>query len=120
MTPYPPAMEDVPRWARFNCLTYAWWAWVQFGGYLLVRQSQIADMYALGPWHPMRLTPHFLVQPFYQTPTHLGPTLEQRERDSARHWSLFWLRLWRIPSARIIVGDGECESKFIPILESRR
>lgn len=118
---YPPQMSDLPWWVRWNCLNYALWVQHTFGGYLLIRRSQLADMYALPSWHPIRWVPHFLAQPYFRQPTHLGPTVEQRDRDSAAHWSVFWLRLWRIPRPRIIVGDVECQSRYgsVPLLESR-
>lgn len=118
--PYPPKMADVPWLCRWNCLNYALWVQQTYGGYLIIRRSQIADMYALPSWHPMRLVPHVMAQPYFREITHLAPTVEQRERDSAKHWIRFFLRLWRIPRARIIVGDVECQSRHgnVPILES--
>lgn len=117
MRPYPPTLEDLPFWAKWNCWTYVKFAQHEWGGYVSYRRSQIAAMYGL-PWgHPLQLVPHFLYYPCGGIVTHLGPTDEQRECDSARHWIVFWLRLWKIPSARIIHGDA-CEPKIpVPELE---
>lgn len=104
---YPPRMADVPDWARWNCATYALWVWATWGGYLLIRRSQIADLYALGRGHLMSWVPHLLAQPYGRPITHLGPSWQQREQDSARHWLVFWWRLWRIPDPRIYVGDAQ-------------
>lgn len=105
---YPPEITSIPQWARYNCLTYALWAWNKYGGYIMVRRSMIGNIYELKKYHPMWWTPHFLHKTYDGRISQLAPTEEQVRKDSKNNVMVFWWRLWKIPSSEIVEGDYKC------------
>lgn len=77
--------------------------WIDEGGYVIVRQSQLAAMFPRPWWHPVHLVPHFLHRSWDHKVTQYVPTAAQKAEHLRIGLWRAWLDLWRFDGE--VVGD---------------
>ena len=90
---------------RSNCLAYALWKWVTKGGSIIIRRSQLAEMFPRPRWHPVNWLPHFLHRARCLEITQFVPTEATKERHKALGLWRAWFDLWSFDGE--VIGDDK-------------
>ena len=88
---------------RSNCLAYALRKWVTEGGSIIIRRSQLAEMFPRPRWHPVNWLPHFLHRARCLEITQFVPTEATKERHQKIGLWRAWLELWSFEGE--VTGD---------------
>lgn len=88
-----------------NCFTYAVGKWMNEGGYILMRRSQLRLMFPRPWWHPVNLVPHFLHRGWDHVVTQYVPTAEQKQKHLKDGLWRAWLDLWHFDGE--VIGDDK-------------
>jgi len=111
---------------KSNCLAYALRKWATEGGSIIIRRSQLANMFPRPKWHIVNWIPHFLHRTRCLVITQFVPTARTKERHLKIGLLRAWLDLWSFEGE--VIGDDkprqpcpcdECEG-IDPVAASNR
>lgn len=90
---------------KSNCLAYALRKWVIEGGSIIIRRSQLANMFPRPKWHIVNWIPHFLHRTRCLVITQFVPTARTKERHLKIGLLRAWFDLWSFEGE--VIGDDK-------------